>query len=235
VTTPLPSSGRPSRNPFAARSERKQQQRAELAGTSLIKSIRPSTAAGAGILMLAALAVLWIILGVDALFGDRLLRFGIKPRQLGGVEGIVVSPFLHANLAHLTANTVPFAVLGWLVLMGGLRYFVAVTAAVVLVAGGIDWGLGPSNSVIVGVSGVIFGWLGYLLARAWFSRSIKSIAVAVAVLAVFSSMFSGLLPRLGGNVFWGGHVAGFVVGVAVAAVLHRKPRPSPNVGLASPR
>jgi membrane associated rhomboid family serine protease len=219
VTTPERSrSGRPGRD------VRRKKQRAELANTSLVKSLKPTTASGAAVTILATLAVLWIVLAINALLDHRLLRFGIKPRRLDGLPGIALSPFLHANLGHLVANSIPFAVLGWLMLTGGLRSFVWVTTAVVFVAGGIDWSLGPSNSVIVGASGVIFGWLGYLLARAWFGRSVKWIAIAVAVIAVFSSMLGGLLPRLGGNVFWGGHVAGFVVGVAIAALLHRKPK-----------
>jgi membrane associated rhomboid family serine protease len=166
-----------------------------------------------------------VIVIVNAVLGHRLLRFGIKPRRMDGLDGIVLSPFLHANAAHLAANSVPLVVLAFLLLISGLRYFLIVTAAVMLAAGVIDWAAGPSDSVIVGASGVIFGWFGYLLARAFFARSLKWIAVAVAVGAVFSSLFSGMLPHLDSTVFWGGHVSGFVVGVLCAAALHRRRTP----------
>jgi membrane associated rhomboid family serine protease len=186
----------------AARAARKQQQRHELANTSLRKGLAPSTFSGAAVWSGGMLALLWAILIVNAVLDHRLLRFGIKPRQVDGLSGIIFSPFLHANAGHLVANSVPFAVLAWLLLISG-----------------------------VGASGVIFCWLGYLLARAWFSRKLAWIAVAVAVALVFSSMFSGLLPRLGGNVFWGGHVSGFAVGVVVAYAFHRRPaRPKPTNG-----
>lgn len=178
--------------------------------------------------MMTTLAVLWTIVLINAVLDHRLLRFGIRPRQLDGLWGIVAAPFLHTNAGHLLANSIPLTVLGWLMLTSGLRYFAIVTAAVVLAAGLIDWATGPSHSIIVGASGLIFGWFGYVLARAWFARSLKWIVVAVAVAAVFSSMFTGLLPRIGGNVYWGGHVAGFVVGIFVAAVLHRRPGRKPR-------
>ena len=207
------------------RAERKRRQRDELAGTSLFKGLKPSTATGAGVISASLLGLLWAVVIVNALLDHRLLRFGIKPRRLDGLDGIVLSPFLHASAAHLVANSVPFLVLAFLMLISGLRYFLIVTAAVVLAAGFVDWAAGPSGAVIVGASGVIFGWFGYLLARAFFARSLKWIGVAVAVGAVFSSLFSGMLPHLDSNVFWGGHVSGFVVGVLTAAALHRRRQP----------
>lgn len=202
---------------------RKQQQREELANSSLTVGLRPSTYSGAAVYAGGMLAVLWIILIVNAVLDHRLLRFGIKPRKIDGLDGIIFSPFLHANAGHLVANSVPFVVLAWLMLISGVRAFMIVTLAGILGAGLIDWLAGPSDSVIVGASGVIFCWLGYVLARAWFSRRLVWIAVAVAVAAVFSSMFSGLLPRLDSNVFWGGHVSGFIVGALIAYVMHRRP------------
>jgi membrane associated rhomboid family serine protease len=203
---------------------RQKQRRDELASASLIRGLKPGTAVGAAVYVGTLLALLWLMVAINALSDHRLLRFGIRPRQVDGLLGIVVSPFLHANAGHLAANSIPFAVLAWLLLISGVREFAIVSAVVVVAAGGIDWLVGPADTVIVGASGVIFGWFGYLLARAWFSRSLKWIAVAVAVGAVFSSLFSGLLPTVQGNVFWGGHVAGFVVGILIAAVLHSRPK-----------
>jgi membrane associated rhomboid family serine protease len=213
--------------------EARRARRDELAGRSLLGAYRPSSSSGAAVTVAALLALLWLVVAVNAIDDHRLLRFGIKPREPGGLTGIVASPFLHANAGHLLANTVPFAVLGWLMLIAGLRYFAIVSALVLLVGGLVDWSLGPSHAVIVGASGLVYGWLGYLLARAWFGRRLKWIAIAVAVALVFSSSFAGLLPRLHTNVFWGGHLAGFAVGVAVAALLHRRRRD--RAAAASPR
>lgn len=185
--------------------------------------MKPSHPVGAACWVAVMLAVLWAIAIVNALLDHRLLRFGIKPRQVDGLAGIVISPFLHADVGQLAANTVPFVVLGWLMLVSGVRTLVLLSVAVALVAGAVDWTLGPANAVILGVSGVLFGWFGYLLARAWYSRNVKFVAVAILVIAIFSSMLTGLLPHVNSHVFWGGHLAALVVGIAIAALLHRRP------------
>lgn len=203
---------------------RKQQRHDELANTSIRRALRPSTAPGAAVATAAGLAVLWAVVLVDAVLDHRLLHLGIKPRETGGLAGIVVSPLLHADARQLAANTIPIAVLAWLMLISGARYFVLVTLAAGLASGVVGWLAGPSHTVLLGAGGILFGWLGYVLARAWFGRKLKWIAIAAAVAAVFSSMFTGLLPRLHDNVFWGSQLAGFVAGALVASLLHRRNR-----------
>ncbi|HEX8094073.1 rhomboid family intramembrane serine protease, partial [Jatrophihabitans sp.] len=171
-----PSPGRPSQ-----RLTRKQQRRQELIDTKLLRSIRPTRPSGAVVVMALALAVLWVVLGIDAAFDHPLLELGIKPRQLDGLPGIVLAPVLHAGAAQLIALSIPFAVLGWLMLISGLRNLAIVTGAAALTSGVVGWLAGPSDQVIVGVSGVVLGWLGYLLARAVFGRRVRWIAIAVAV------------------------------------------------------
>jgi membrane associated rhomboid family serine protease len=201
---------------------RKQQRRDELVNASLRPALHPSTPSGAVVWTVAALAVMWVLVLINEIDDHHLLRFGIKPRHVDGLVGIVVGPLLHANAGHLAANSIPFAVLCWLMLWSGLRVFGLVTAAVWLGAGAIDWITGPSHDTIVGISGVIFGWMGYVLARAFYGRSVKWIAIAVVVALVFSSSFAGLLPRVHSNVYWAGHVVGFVIGILIAAALHRR-------------
>ncbi|HEX8769103.1 MAG TPA: rhomboid family intramembrane serine protease, partial [Jatrophihabitans sp.] len=202
----------PSPAPPPRRLTRKQQRRQELIDTKLFQ-IRPTRPSGAAVVVTLALAVLWAVLGIDAAFSHPLLELGIKPRQLDGLPGIVLAPVLHASAAQLAALTIPFAALGWLMLTSGLRYLAIVTVAAVLASGLVGWLAGPSDQVIVGVTGVVLGWLGYLLARAVFGRKVLWIAVAVAVGVVFSGLFNGLLPRVHDHEFWGSQLASFAVGV----------------------
>jgi membrane associated rhomboid family serine protease len=215
VSTPSPAT--PPR-----RLTRKQQRRQELIDTKLLGSIRPTRPSGAVVVMALALAALWVVLGIDAALGHPLLELGIKPRQLAGLPGIVLAPVLHAGAAQLTALSIPFGVLGWLMLTAGLRYLAIVTGAAALTSGLVGWLAGPSDQVIVGVSGVVLGWLGYLLARAVFGRRVLWIAIAVAVAVVFSGLFNGLQPRAQDHEFWGSQLAAFAVGMALGAVLHRR-------------
>src|SRR5919202_226944 len=94
--------------------------------------------------------------------------FGIRPRTSMGLLGILFSPFLHGNWEHLVANTIPFFILGWFVMLGGISNFFIVTTFAVLISGLGLWLFGRSNSVYLGASGVIFGYLGFLLLRNYF-------------------------------------------------------------------
>jgi membrane associated rhomboid family serine protease len=223
VSTPpagLPGGSQPD-GPHRSRAE---QRRHELAHTSLRRAMRPTSPSGAIVVIATVLVLLWTLLGIDAALNHRLLRFGVKPRELGGLDGILLTPVLHASAAQLAADSLPLAVLGWIMLVSGARTLTLVTAGVWLASGVLDWLAGPAHAVILGTGGVIFGWLGYILARAWFGRKLAWIATAVAVLLVFSGLLSGLLPKLHSNTFWGGQLAGFLAGVLIGALLHGRPR-----------
>lgn len=164
--------------------------------------------------------LVWVIEIFDALFLRSSLDFwgGVKPRTLVGLRNILIAPFLHANVGHLAANTFPFLILGAFVLIRRRQDFLFVTVASALVSGLGVWLLGAGNSVHVGLSGVIFGYMGYLLLRAYFERSMVSMALAVLALIFCGGMIFGLLPFQRG-VSWLGHVFGFLGGGASAYLL----------------
>jgi len=120
-------------------------------------SERRATWQRAAIVIAAFVAVLWVIEIVNA-SGADLTDDGIRPRQLSGLWGVLWAPLLHASFTHLESNTTPLLVLGFLVLLGGLARFGAVTATVWLVSGIGVWLLGGTNTVVVGASGLAFGW-----------------------------------------------------------------------------
>jgi membrane associated rhomboid family serine protease len=179
----------------------------------------PSSWSGALVLMLLFGALLWVVQLVNAHDGYGLNRFGLKPREVDGLWGVVTMPFLHSDYRHLFSNTVPVVAVGWILLLSGARIWLTVSAAVVVVGGFATWLVAP-HGVIVGASGLVFGWLGYLLARAWFSRRVKWIFTAVVVLVFFGSFLYGLFPTLHSGVSWPAHLCGFGAGVGVGALLH---------------
>lgn len=185
-----------------------------------------STWGGALVVMLALAAVLWVVQVFNAQHDYRFDRFGLLPRAVSGLWGVFTAPFLHTSYGHLLSNTTPFVLIGWVVLLAGLRTWAIVTAVVVVGGGLLTWLVGPGDTVIVGASSLVFGWLGYLLARAWFSRRIKAIVVAVLVLFFFGSLLFGLFPTLHSEVSWQAHACGFVAGVVAGGLLHpRRGRP----------
>ncbi|WP_026918815.1 rhomboid family intramembrane serine protease [Gordonia shandongensis] len=164
-------------------------------------------------LVIAGLVVIEII---DLAMNGRLDQNGIVPRRLSGVDGILWAPLLHADFSHLAANVVPGAVLGFFLLLA--RRFGAVTTIVWLVSGLGVWLTGPSGTVTVGASGVVFGWLAYLLVRGVFNRDPWQGLGGLAILAVYGGVLWGVLPQ-GGGASWQGHLFGAVGGVLAAWML----------------
>lgn len=173
------------------------------------------------VVMTALLAGLWVLELLDQLSGERLDYYGIHARELDGLGGIATAPFLHAGWDHLISNSLPFWVLGFLVLLGGLARWLVSTLISVVSSGLSAWLLTPTDTIIVGASGLIFGWLTYLLARGVWSRSAAQIAVAVGVLVVYGGLIWGVLPGDAG-VSWQAHLGGAVGGVFAAWLLHRR-------------
>ena len=190
------------------------------------------TPGGAVVVMTALLAGLWLLEAFDQLTGERLDGYGIHAREIDGLAGIATAPFLHGGWDHLISNSLPFWVLGFLVLLGGLaRWFISSLVSVVS-SGVTAWLLTPANTVIVGASGLIFGWLTYLLARGLWSRSLPQILVAVGVLVVDGGLIWGVLPGDAG-VSWQAHLGGAVGGVLAAWLLHRRSIRRASAGYAS--
>lgn len=176
------------------------------------------------LVMCAVVPVLWLIELVNWTTGGALGQDGgVRPRDLAGLDGIVFMPFLHASFTHVEANSVPLLLLGTFVLAGQVKRFLLVTAFIALISGLAVWLFGPGNTVTVGASGVIFGYLGYLLLRGIVERRWWSIAVSVLVGLLFGWQLSGMLPG-DPHVSWQGHLAGFLAGL-VAAILFRRKRP----------
>lgn len=158
---------------------------------------------------------------VDYFLGGALNQYGIRPRTLDGLYGIAYAPFLHGDFTHLISNTLPFLVLGWLILLEGVGHFFVVYLVSSVVAGLGTWIIGSSGSVHIGASGVIFGFLGYLLLSGFFQRSLRSILISVIVGALYGGCLLGVLPGRPG-ISWEGHLFGFIGGILAARIYRKK-------------
>ena len=193
---------------------------------------KPRWAVGATTI-LTFVALLYVIELIDQLSGDRLDRNGIRPLTTDGLWGILFAPLLHANWQHLIANTVPMLVLGFLMTLAGLSRFVWATAIVWILGGFGTWLIGNFGSSCgptdhIGASGLIFGWLSFLLVFGIFVRRVWDIIIGLAVLFVYGGVLLGALPRLHmcGGVSWQGHLCGAVAGVIAAYLLSAPERRS---------
>ncbi len=177
-------------------------------------------------ILLAFLGVMWIVEIFDWLLRARFDVYGIIPRHVIGLRGILFAPFLHGDFSHLMANTVPFFSLGWLVMLRRTNDFIAVTLIVMGLGGLGTWLIGDlfemnqrqQPTVHIGASILIFGYLGYLLLRGWFDRQPYSIAFSVAVALIYGGLIWGVVPGQQG-ISWEGHFCGFVAGAIAARLL----------------
>ena len=170
------------------------------------------------VLLLSLLGIMWAVEILDLLPFVHLDSFGIRPRSLAGLAGIIFTPFLHDGFGHLIANTFPFVILGGIVLLGGLGVFWRVTLFVTLVGGLGVWLCAGRLTNHIGASGLIFGYLGFLLARGVFEKSLPWMLAACAVLIAYGGLLFGVLPIRAG-VSWQGHLFGFLAGVGAARLL----------------
>jgi membrane associated rhomboid family serine protease len=178
----------------------------------------------AQILILGSLvAIAWGSEILDqTVFHHGLDTLGILPRQPIGLRGIVLAPFLHGNFPHLIANTIPFLTLGWLVMLREISDFVVVSIVSMLVGGLGTWIFG-SPGLHIGASGVIFGYLGYLLTRGYFDRRLSSGLIALFVGVTYGSVLWGVVPSMPG-ISWEGHLFGAIGGIVSARLLGKSDR-----------
>jgi membrane associated rhomboid family serine protease len=187
----------------------------------MVQRTVPARPGWAALIMLLMLAGMWMLELLDQLSGNQLDQLGIHARELDGMPEILTAPFLHAGWDHLISNSLPFVVLGFLVLLSGLARWLVASLIIIVVSGLTAWFLTPANTIILGASGLIFGWLTYLLARGLWSRRPAQVVIAVLVLLVYGGLIWGVFPS-GAGISWQAHLGGAVAGVLAAWLLHRR-------------
>jgi membrane associated rhomboid family serine protease len=203
------------------------------------KKERPAWVIG-GATIVSFVALLYVIEAWDAVNHQELNGDGIRPLESDGLWGIIWAPLLHANWEHLIANTGPALVLGFLVTLAGMSRFIYATAIVWILGGFGTWLIGNIGAPPgvetnhIGASGLIFGWLTFLIVFGFFTRKAWQIIVGIVVLFIYGGVLLGALPGTFG-VSWQGHLCGGIAGVFAAYVLsgpERKAREKRKTGTA---
>jgi membrane associated rhomboid family serine protease len=194
-----------------------------------------------GATILAFVVLLWVIEAVDVVvFRGGLDYDGIQPLTMDGLWGILWAPLLHAGWAHLIANTVPALILGFLATLVGMGRFLAATAIIWVLGGAGTWLIGDlgghcsigSCPPHIGASGLIMGWLTFVIVVGFFTRTVWQVVVGVVVFFLYGGYLFGVLPGQIG-VSWQGHLCGAIAGIFAAYVLsgpERKAREQRRTG-----
>ena len=161
---------------------------------------------------------LWLVFWYELQFQHNLSHFGIYPREVYGLKGILFSPFLHSDIEHLANNSVAL-----LVLLPILRYFYKEQSFVVLFLGILFSGLGTwllgRPSYHIGASGLIYALVSFIFFKGIFTKYYRLVALSFTIVILYGGSVWYMFPDVKEGVSWEGHLAGFLVGLALALVL----------------
>lgn len=153
---------------------------------------------------------------IDFLIFDGWLDvWGVRPRELGGLIGIPLMPFLHGGFAHLMSNSIPFLILGYIVLKAEKIQFIYASVTITLIGGLGTWLIGRGGASVgahIGASGLIYGYFGYIMMRGMSERRIGWIIIALIIGISYGSLIFGALPTVGAGISWEGHLCGMLAG-----------------------
>ncbi|KZR70353.1 rhomboid family intramembrane serine protease [Prochlorococcus marinus] len=171
------------------------------------------------LLPLIIVGIAWLQESIDQLFFSGSWNLPLGP----GLPwwGLLTAPFSHAGFGHLISNTIMFLPLSWLVLTKGYRDYIAVLIAVVVMEIPV-WLFWPRGSH--GMSGVIYGLLGYLLLIGFLESSLWAIILSIICLILFGNYLTALIPGVSpAGVSWIGHASGFLGGIFAALAISGVP------------
>ncbi|MCI5130513.1 MAG: rhomboid family intramembrane serine protease [Candidatus Electrothrix sp. EH2] len=175
---------------------------------------------GAATIPVYLVCTIWAIYLLDLLLPVRLNAYGIVPRTTGGLIGIPLTNFLHANLRHLASNTIPLFVLTLLPALFYRKILFHVILVIIACGGSLVW-LFARTANHIGASMLIYGLAAFLLSYGLLKRALVPVIVSLLVALVYGvGMLGGMLP-FHGFISWEGHLFGAVGGV-LAACLFRK-------------
>lgn len=169
------------------------------------------------------MSILWGVHLLNYFLGYSLSNYGLIPRNVGHLYGIITSPFLHADFTHIVSNSIPLCFLSLLCLTRGKIFFFANSLFIIVIGGASVW-LFARSANHIGASGWIFGLWGLCIASAWFQRNLLSITVATIVIVLYGGMIWGVLPSHP-SVSFEGHFFGMIAGV-IAAWIGKKQKKS---------
>jgi membrane associated rhomboid family serine protease len=166
------------------------------------------------------ISVLWIVKIYELVTHNSLVAYGILPKHIIGLRGIIFSPFIHGDLGHLFSNTVPCFILMIVLFNTYDRVALYVILAIHIWSGLLVWLFAPYGGSHIGISGIIYGIAGFLIGSGIFRKDRRSFSIALVVTLLYGSMIGGFIPQEG--VSWQGHLYGALVGLIIAFVLRNR-------------
>ena len=171
------------------------------------------------------LLLMWLVKIIEVNFQINFVRYGVFPKTIDGLKGILFSPFIHKNFTHLINNSYPIIILGGMLFAIYRKIATQLFTWLYFISGFWLWVIGRP-SFHIGASGLIYSLAAFLLISGIIRKNPRLTAVSMLVIFLYGSMIWGLLPTKG-PVSWEGHLAGFIAGILVA-IFYRNEGPKPK-------
>ena len=164
--------------------------------------------------------VIWFVYWIEYYFHTNFNNYGIFPKSIKGLRGIIFSPFIHSSTKHLFNNSVPLAVMLW-----ALYYFYNKIANVILfggllLTGVLTWSF-ARPSFHIGASGVVYLLVSFIFFSGVFRKYYRLVALSLTVVFLYGSMIWYIFP-MEDKISWEGHLSGFIVGFVFAYLYKNK-------------
>ena len=177
---------------------------------------------------LVVIIVIWLVFFLNAGYGLGWEEYGMHPRSILGIPGIVTMVFLHGDFEHLFSNTVPLALSTAFIFL----YFRTIKYRIVLynilITGALLWLMGQPGSIHIGASGLVYAFIFFLVTYSVIVRNKEMIAASLILAFLYGGLIYGLFPEyglfVGKEISWEGHLSGAVSGVFLA-IIYRKQGP----------
>jgi membrane associated rhomboid family serine protease len=168
---------------------------------------------------LCFVALLWVVTLLDWGLEMELTRFGVRPRSLPGLPGVLVAPLLHGDFSHLISNSLPLLVLGTGMLYLYPHSSLKVIPAVYLGPGLAVWLFGRPP-LHIGASGLVYGLAIYILISGIIRRDTRAVSAAMLVFFLYGTLLWGLLPNHS-SISWETHLIAALIGLVLALLFRR--------------
>ena len=154
---------------------------------------------------------------INLLTHRQLNKYGLIPRNIDHLTGIVSSVWLHGSVSHFLANFSALVVLAFLCKQWGISTFWKTTGLIILLSGVLVWLFGRP-ALHIGASGLVYGYFGFSVVAGWFSKRVYLTLISMGVVIFYGSMIWGVLPSQP-NTSFEYHLTGFLSGILAAKLL----------------
>jgi membrane associated rhomboid family serine protease len=170
--------------------------------------------------ILAFVCLLWIVFYVDQEFNLHLYKYGILPRSVEGLKGIIFYPLIHGSLEHLFNNTIPLLILGWCLFHFYNELAIKTFFWIYLMSGVWIW-ISARESYHIGASGLVYGLVTFLFFSGWFRKEKKVAAISMLVIFLYGGLWWGMLP-VKEDISFEGHIWGAFAGLLLAIIFRNQ-------------